>query len=281
MKLYYFVVLGLVLAIMIILILHRKKMKRFLQEMYEQKIMYEHQLSVQEATATEYKNQVLSNLRETIPYGERLLIRCFKKLFDESILSDSIIFNHLEFETEHGFRQVDFFIVSSSGLFVAESKRWKGVTHICSNSYPDMFQKTAYRAFGVGSSERVRVFNAQQSEDSSGQIQLSAYQNPVVQVREYSRHLLKILSVKPIKNIVIFTVADGYEVLYDNEPLTIVDVDNFTSLTTDNSLKRFFETRKTENWTDKQHVAKYIEGNMNYRFKLDKDNYQQAPFKSL
>lgn len=243
--------------------------------------MYERQLSMQKAEAVEYQNQVISNLKETIPYGERLLIRTFKKLFENSVFLDSVIYNHLEFETDLGFRQVDFFIVSPKGLFVAESKRWKGVTHICSNSFPDMFQKTAYHAFGVGSSEKVRVFNAQQCEDSSGRIQLSAYRNPVVQAREYSRHLLKILNAKPIKNVVIFSVSDGYEVLYNNEPLNIVDIDSFTSLTTDISLRQFFDNRKTENMTDRKHITEFIEHNMNYRFKLDKNNYRQAPFKSI
>jgi len=278
MKPEYFCIIILFLIIVGLLIFIRNETKRSKQESARQKDQHEQELSIQQAEATKYKDQVDANIRKNIPYGERLLIKAFRNLFVDCILADATIYNHLEWETNNGFKQVDYFIVSPKGLFVVESKRWKGITYIYSNSFPDMFQKTVYRSFGVGSSEKIRVFNAQQDVDNEGKIQLSAYQNPIGQAREYSKHLIDILNVRQVKNIVVFSLGEGYEVLYNNEPLSITAIDSYTSLITDVSLKDFFVSLPSENIIDVQSIIEFVDKNLHYRFKLDNSNYQQAPF---
>jgi hypothetical protein len=230
--------------------------------------------------ADEYKRQVIANIKKTIPYGERLLIRSFLKLFKDSTFAGFTVYNHLELETTKGFKQVDFLIVSPQGLFVIESKRWKGVTYIYRDYNYDLFQNTEFSAFGVRSSERIRVFNAQQDDDSDGKIKLSAYNNPIAQAREYSKHLSGILNFKPVKNIVVFSIENGYSVLYNHEALGNITIDTFTSLITNVHLKEFFVSLPQENIIDNQSIIEAVD-KLPYKFKLDSSNYQQAPFESI
>ena len=281
MNIEYLVIIFLILLVLILIFLIRHKIRLFEQERALKQRQFEQQLSEQEAEASKYQKQVTANLEKLIPYGERLLIRKFLSLFEKGIFDDVVIYYHLVIETNPGFRQVDFFIASPKGLFIIESKLWKGTTYIYGSTFPDMFQKTQYSSFGVGSSEKIRVFNAQQSATDAGQIQLSTYNNPVAQVREYSMLLLKVLNEELIKNVVVFRAADEYEVMFNNKPLDIIEIDNYTSIITDTVLEKFFVSLRSTKTRETIKVIENIEKNLKYRFKIDKNNYQQAPFSSI
>ncbi|MCL1809217.1 MAG: NERD domain-containing protein [Clostridiales bacterium] len=271
MKLEHILILLLITLLVILLISVKRKTKRLKQ-----------QLSVQQTEAETFKNQILANIKKDIPHGEILLIKKFRSLFEDSTFAGVTIYSHLKFETAKGFKKVDYFIVSPKGLFVVESKGWKGITYIYSNYYDDIFKKTAYSSFGVGSSLNIKVFNAQQDADNIGKIHLSTYSNPVAQAREYSGFLAGILKVQSVRNIVVFSNGIDYDVLYNDEPIGIIAVDSFTSIMTDVNLKEFFiSLPQPEYAIDVQGTIDFVDNNLHYKFKLDNNNYQQAPFISI
>ncbi len=280
MKFECFGIVGLVLIIVVLLILMRNRKRQFEKKVEQQRNQYEQQLSEQIDEAEEYRNEMNNNFRKAIPYGERRLIKIFQSLFSDSTFAGFSIYGHLEFESRHGFKQVDFFVVSPKGFFVIESKRWKGTTYIYSSSCPDLFQNTEHHSFGVGSSDNIRVFNAKKSEDNDDRIEISTYRNPVAQVREYSQCLREILKVTPIKNIVVFDVGERYAVLYDGNLLHHETI-KYTSLVTIESLKDFFVNLRPDTAIDQQYIINCIEdnnGNFVYGFKMDDSNYLQTPY---
>ena len=74
-------------------------------------------------------------------------------------------YHQVEYQDNNQFYQLDFLVVSPFGVMVLESKYWNGVTYLYNKSYKDIFQNTLFKDFGVGSSERIKVFNARFLED--------------------------------------------------------------------------------------------------------------------
>ncbi len=246
-------------------------------------------LDQEKALAEQYRKEVTDNLQKQTPFGEWLLLQSFLQLFQESAFDDFTIYHHLEYEQDGQIRQVDFFIVSPKGLFVIESKMWKGITYIFDKTTVNIFSNTStfrYADFGIGGGDKVRVFNAKISSDSRGQIILNSYENPIAQARQYSQYLWKKLEVPAVYNLVVFRASSGYELQYNNKAVSGdgEPVGPYTTIITDQSdnIKNFLLNFKpTGKPVDIDRINRLLCGDesiFNFRFKIDKSNHQQAPF---
>ncbi len=245
-------------------------------------------LDQEKTNAEQYRKEVSDNLQQQTPaLGERLLIEQFLQFFEEPGFDNFTIYHHLEYAEEQQTKQVDFLIVSPKGLFVIESKMWKGITYIFNSSTPNIFSTVTdpiYASFGVRGSDKIRVFNAKTSGDVRGQIILNSYENPIAQARQYSHYLWRKLEVPAVYNLIVFRAASGYELQYNNSPVSDEGepIGKYTTIITDknDNIKRFFLKIRPQP-LDINKVNEVIcgnESNFNYRFKIDKNNYQQAPF---
>ncbi len=273
--------------------------QKHVQELNEQRALHSKAIDVQrlkhsQALLSEdekhkkYQEHVHSNFGRYVPYGERLLIKAFRRMFEVDEFKDFTIYSHLEFDSGKSFMQVDFLVVSPKGLFVVESKCWKGITYICTKEFDDLFKNAkneSYKKFGVGSSLDIRVFNAQACKTNEKtkeieQILLSSYQNPFTQARKYSAELNDVLiceGVNRIKNVVVFNTYNDYEVLLNDNKLIYAEVDNMSSVTTNNGLESYFK-KQPHTQTNTKQVVEYVDQRFNYLFKMDSSNYQKAPF---
>lgn len=246
----------------------------------DQKNDYENKLSEQYSESQKYRNQVHNNLHEQIPDGEKIIINIFKDFFRNKTFIDFTIYNQLAFNFDGGFSRVDFLVVSPRGLFVIESKCWKGVTYVYRKGFPNIFYNTEFDSFGLGSNLDIQVFNVNSSEKEKGKLIVSKYDNPIAQARGYSRALANILPLKDgmrIKNIVVFNKLEKFVTLFNNEPLEKEDLDSFSSIITDSNIKSYFDGFQNNHFNT-QNIVDYIDHNLGCLFKMDINNYGQAPF---
>ena len=230
------------------------------------------------------KTKTLDNKSEmTVPWGEQLLIKQLCRNF--SILGpEAIIWHGLEYKTDKSFRQVDFLVLCQKGLFVLESKYWKGVSYVFDGEVVNLFENTMYHGFGQAKEEavktesesRFRVFNAQFNKEE-GTMLLQTHQNPVVQVRNYARALAAILKNSNIKSVVIFATNDGCELRYNRQPLSsIKTIDKYTSIIIDSQVNDYFQSQQMIMSVDEIHrIKNIVEDNLTFYQKIDKTNFSR------
>jgi hypothetical protein len=233
---------------------------------------------------TKLKKEYKNNFSDNIHFFEKRLIESFLELFKDEKLKNTTIYHQLLLYEVDSFSKIDFFLISPKGLFVIESKMWKGSTHVYYNEKcPTMFKGSEFEDFGVGSNRNVRIFNMRKCDDNSNEIRLRSYRNPVAQVREYSKKLKEVLGVDRINNLVVFYTSGNYQVLYNNEAVgDEIEIDEFTRIVKYDKLKEYFlGLPDSENNMQQiiEHIRTNKEKNMiQYNLKLDNDNYREAPF---
>ena len=229
-----------------------------------------------------YKQSVLDNFNDGIPYGERFIMRTILKLLGEKNFNNYTFYHQVEYQDNERFYQLDFLVVSPFGVTALESKCWNGVTYIYNNSYSDIFRDTLFKNFGIGSSEKIKIFNAKFSEENEKKIIFSNYPNPVSQVRKYSLNIRKQLKLPAVRNAVVFHKSDISNILFNDQKLDIEAVDDYTKIITSEAIKEYFiEESKGKTEKSSEEIINSIESCLTYKTKLDKSNYQDKLFSYL
>ncbi len=228
-----------------------------------------------------YKQSVLTNFNESVPYGERFIIRTILELLGDEKFSDYTFYHQVEYQDDKQLYKLDFLVVSPHGAIVLESKYWKGVTYLYDDSYGDIFRDTLFKNFGMGS-KKTRVFNAKYSEDTEKEIVLSCYKNPVSQVREYSFDIRNQLKLSSVKNAVVFHKTENNDIVFNDQKLNSKSIDGFTKIITSEVLKEYFiEELNGKNKILSEEEINSIENRLTYKTKFDKSNYQDKVFSCL
>lgn len=287
MKIEYLIILALLIVIIVIIIAGQNIKKRLREQLARQKNDVENfkaqtekeYLELQNKSKNEledYQNEVKRNFKDRMPYGEQLLFKTFRELLSTKAFQDFTVYFHLSYEKDYSFKEVDFFVVSTKGLFVIESKSWHGVTYIYDENYQDIFNGTMFDKFA--SNKGVRVFNAKWSEDKNNEIVLSAYNHPLSQARGYSFDLSQILGML-ISNVIVFGNSLNSSVCFNAEPLCHINVDKFTDLIIEQELEKFFTERQNcLSQTEVDNVNQKIQSCLKWQCKIDKNNYNESPF---
>jgi hypothetical protein len=290
------VVLAMSISLLAGYLTSRKRYKSQLQHSESRLKVAESEVQTYKDRLEYTKNQVSvhkEQLKKSIPLGEQLILDHFKENFDQLFRQDkdTVIFHQLEINS--GSKKIDFFIVSSQGLFVIESKCWKGVTYVYDGKSVanekeviDIFKGTPYCNFGCSETaeendKKYKVFNVREN-DKKGEMILSAYnENPIVQSKNYSRALAGILRTNKVRNLVVFTFNNDCSVIYNNEPLEsrrYKKVDDYTTVVYDSNLRKFFydnDKYNQEPVTDVKSVLNSLSNiNFTYNLKIDNTNYK-------
>ncbi|MDR2547113.1 MAG: NERD domain-containing protein [Lachnospiraceae bacterium] len=268
MEVIIFIIVCLLIALLCRVLYMKKRIEKLESQLHDQK-----------EEADRCIKQLINNINEDISAGELLLIKCFRDLFACSVFSNTAVYYHLKYDEKNRIKEIDFFVVSPKGLYAIESKMWKGTTYIHKDSCPDIFKTKTFKSFGIEKNGKVRVYNAKYGE-SANEIRLNSYRNPVEQIREYSRDMKNLLNVPMVKSIVIFHVAEEFDVQYDYKAFTIAQIDSYTSILTDACIKEFF-MQQPDVFFDYNWVNDYIENNLHYKSKMCNSNYEQEPYSSL
>lgn len=227
-----------------------------------------------------YKKQVNDNFRKTIPYGEIILIKQFKELFETPGFDNCKIYGHLNMrdkETDKNY-QADFLIVCSRGVFVVESKYWKGLTLIYSKWHSNIFSNTEFSYFGKGSGQEITVFNVNSDDDKNDTLKINKYNNPVTQARQYSVILSKHIK-REVKNIVVFQQDGNCQIKIDDNDLNRYKVDEHTQITTQKNLISLLQNSYPDETQqiDIEDITDFVEKNFQYTMYLDSNNINQPP----
>lgn len=230
------------------------------------------------AEHNKYMQSVQQNFHELLPYGEREVLRYLCRMLTTPQYSEWTVYTHLEYRLDNGkYKQVDFLVVGDKGMYVIESKAWKGLTLLYSKDYKSPFYNTQFNNFGNGCNGKLSVFNINNNTDTFGDLKITTYNNnPVAQARGYSKDLSNILGCK-INNIVVFHSNDEYEVKYNDSYFEkIKPLGEYTTITNQNNLIQFFDSQTIKNF-DYENIKKIIEEKCEYYFSLDKNNLTQSP----
>lgn len=230
------------------------------------------------AEHNKYIQSVQNNIHKLLPYGERETLRVLCRMLSTPQYSAWTIYTHLEYRLSSGkYKQIDFLVVGDKGVYVIESKAWKGLTLLYSADYKSPFYNTQFNNFGNGCNGKLSVFNINNNTDSFGDLKITTYNNnPVAQARGYSKDLSCILDCK-VNNIIVFQSNDEYEVKYNDAYFEkIKPLDSYTTITNQNNLIQFFESQTIKNF-DYENIKKIIEEKCEYYFSLDKNNLTQSP----
>lgn len=229
----------------------------------------------------EYKRQVRKNFREAIPVGEIFLIEKFEELFNTPGFENCKIYGHLNFrdkELDKNY-QADFLIVCNRGIFVLESKFWRGLTLIYSKWHNNLFKNTEFSDFGKGSGQEVTVFNVNSDDDKKDVLKISKYSNPITQARQYSVVLSKYLK-REIKNIVVFQQDGSCQIKVDDNNLERYKIDEHTQITTQKNivslLQDFYPAVLKQ--MDIDNITGFIEKNFLYAMCFNAQNINQSPW---
>lgn len=243
---------------------------------------YAQEIAKKQIENDEIIKNIRDNFNETIPYGERFIIRSILKLLRDADFNDYTFYHQVEYLDNEQFYQLDFLVVTPFGVVVLESKYWKGVTYLYNNAYSDIFQNTFFEDFGLGSSEKIKVFNAKFLEDNKKKIVFSSYQNPVSQVRGYSFNIKKQLELPVVKNVVVFHKSEFSNILFNDKKLNIKAIDSYTKIITSESIKEYFiEEANGKNRVPCKKIISSIEKRLTYKTKFDKNNYRDKIFSYL
>lgn len=234
-------------------------------------------------TKNNWNRELKEKPENFIPWGEQLLIKELCRNFN--LLGDeAVIWHGLEYKTEKSFRQVDFLVLCKKGLFVLESKYWKGISFIFDGEVVNLFEGTMYHGFGQANEETVktatdgtfRAFNAQFNKEE-GTMLLQTHQNPLVQVRNYARALVKILNNNNIKSVVVFSTNDKCELRYNRQPLNAIkNIDKYTSVLQNNQISDYFQSQaEILSEEEIEQIKSIVEKNLSYYKRIDKSNYVQ------
>ena len=250
---------------------NRKKLEEF----------YGKEINKKKEEIDTYRQSVLDNFK-AIPYGERFIIRAILELLKDPDFNNYTFYHQVEYQDNNQYCQLDFLVVSPFGVIVLESKYWNGVTYLYNKSYKDIFQNTLFKDFGVGSSERIKVFNARFLEDKEKEIVFSCYKNPVSQVRKYSHEIRKRLNVSFVKNAVVFHKSEINNVLFNDQEFNIETVDTYTKIITNKALKEYLlEELNDKKEVSREEIIDSIEKSLIYKIKFDKNNCQDKIFSCL
>jgi len=244
--------------------------------------------------------------KESMTYGERLLAQEFKRMFMEKKLNaenGDTVYCQLEFLTKDNkdkeiLQKADFFVVSKNRLLVIEAKTWNGVTHIYTDEYKDLYyrenlfyeqldfqiEKCTFSSDEGTHIKEIKVFNVKKINDEKNErslkkhkkLEISAYNNPFIQVRGYSSSLREILRScfteysQTIENVVVFNVAEDRRLLYNGIPFDGFQyLSKFTSLVTANEFFNwYFNIGKSKDF-DVPKVKELIEKTCFYERKID------------
>jgi hypothetical protein len=106
---------------------------------------------------------------------------------------------------------------------------------------------------------------------------LKTHQNPLVQVRNYARALVKILNNNNIKSAVVFSTNDKCELRYNRQPLNMIkNIDKYTSVFQNSPINDYFQS-----YTDIlseieiERIKSIVDKNLSFHKRIDKTNFMQ------
>ena len=233
-------------------------------------------LSEMENEFKTYRKLVNENFRQVFSSGELILIDCFKELLKEPYYENWTIYGHLNMkgDSSHNY-QADFLIVSDKGVYVIESKFWKGLTLIYTDDFPMILTNTQFSDYGKGSDQGITVININQNA-STEKLEINKYTNPVAQARRYSKILRKYFDIR-IHNFVVFQQDKDCQVKVNEKDLSCFQVDKFTSITTQNNFKNLLKSINNE-FANYEEINRIIKKEFNYAIVLNSSNINQPPW---
>ncbi len=288
----FLIIIVLLIVIFVISKKNKNKMKFLMQEKYQIEgenkkalgsLKFSSDLALNNLNAefAEYKRQVQENFRNTIPIGEVFLIEKFQELFKAQGFDNCKIYGHLNFRDKEFNKnyQIDFLIVCNRGVYVVESKFWRGLTLIYSKCHANIFSNTEFASFGKGSGQEITVFNISSDEDKKDVLKISKYSNPVTQARQYSVVLSKYLK-RQVKNIVVFQQDGSCKIKIDDNELDFYKVDEHTQITTQKHLVSLLQNSYSSisQQIDIEAITNFIEKNFQYVMCFDSQNINQPPW---
>jgi len=223
-----------------------------------------------------YQLKVKENLNNLFTIGELTLIEAFREMLTKKEFSDWYIYGQLQRKGFDTYR-VYFLVVSENGVFVVESKAWKGLTLIYEPNHPNLLKNSIYNDYGkkLGlRSTEFQVFNI--SNGKNGSLSFNEYTNPIEQARGYSRDLRNVLNCH-VKNLVVFQQNDKYQVKYNDCNLGKVSIDQFTTITTNKGIENYFSTAATEH-INVDEINQLIRNNYNYAICLTASTVNEPPW---
>lgn len=237
---------------------------------------YKKQLSKMEDEFKTYRRLVHENFRQVFSSGELILIDCFKELLKEPGYENWTIYGHLNMkgDSSHNY-QADFLIVSDKGVYVIESKFWKGLTLIYTDDFPMIFTNTQFSDYGKGSDQGITVININQNS-STEKLEINKYTNPVAQARRYSKVLKNYFNIH-IYNFVVFQQDKDCQVKINEKDLSNYQVGEFTSITTQNNFKNLLKNINSR-FAGYEEINDIIKREFNYAIVLNSSNFNQPPW---
>lgn len=223
-----------------------------------------------------YQQKVKLNLNNLFTVGELTLIEIFRDMLNRKEYSDWKIYGQIQYKTYNTFR-IDFLVVSEKGVFVVESKAWKGLTLIYEPNYSNVLTNSIYNNYGRSTNSRsteIQVFNINGGANDS--LYINEYTNPIEQARNYSRDLRNILNCR-IKNLVVFQQDNNYQVKFNDNDLNAVNVDNYTTITTNRGVINYFSTVASEHINTCE-INNAIRKNCDYAICLNASNVNEPPW---
>lgn len=240
---------------------------------------YKKQLSEMEDEFKTYRRLVHENFRQVFSSGELILIDCFKELLKEPGYENWTIYGHLNMKGDsyHNY-QADFLIVSDRGIYVIESKFWKGLTLIYTKNFQMILTNTQFSDYGKGSDQEITVININQNT-STEKLEINKYTNPVAQARMYSKILRNHFDTR-IHNFVVFQQDKDCQVKINEKDLSHFQIDQFTSITTQNNFKNILKNIKSE-FVNYKEINDIIKREFNYAIVLNLSNINQPPWEAI
>lgn len=225
---------------------------------------------------SKYKADVKNNYRELLPYGERILIDYFCTLLSAPGFENWNIYGHLnlKYSVSKNY-QADFLIVSDRGIYVVESKFWKGLTLIYTDGHPMIFSDTMYSDYGKGSDKGITIFNISKDRDTE-KLEINKYNNPVAQARQYSKVLRNYLG-RHVHNIVVFQEDENCQIKINDKDFDCYRVDQYTRITTQNNLISILKNSCMFQGVDLDKINDTIRNKFEYSICLNSSNINQPP----
>lgn len=224
-----------------------------------------------------YRVDVRNNYRKLLPYGERILIDYFCMLLSTPGFENWNIYGHLNLRCSINQNyQTDFLIVSDRGIYVIESKFWKGLTLIYTDGYSMIFSNTMYSDYGKGSDKGITIFNISKDGDTE-KFEINKYTNPVAQARQYSKVLRNHLG-RHVHNIVVFQEDENCQIKINDKDFDCYCVDKYTRITTQNNLISLLKNSYIIQDIDLEKINDIIRNNFEYSIFLNSSNIKQPPW---
>lgn len=224
-----------------------------------------------------YQRKVKLNLNNLFTVGELTLIEIFRDMLSREEFSDWCVYGQVQ-PKKTGEYRIDFLVVSKKGVFVVESKAWKGLTLIYEPNYSNALSYSIYENYGRridSRSTEIQVFNIN-SSGINDSLYINKYTNPIEQARDYSRSLRNLLNFH-IKNLVVFQQDEDYQVKFNENDFNRIDIDDYTTVICNRGVISYFSMVASEH-INADEVNTVIRNNYDYAICLNASNVNEPPW---